>query len=505
MAVYRFSVKHGSRAKGTSARAHVSYILREERYEYGSHELRYTESGNLPEWAQENPKHFWSTADLYESANARLYTEFEVALPRELSTEQQTDLAKEFLKNEIGDRHAYTIAIHESTTTDGGVNPHFHLMFSTRKNDGIERRESLFFKRANSRSPEEGGAPKDRSWMPKPRLHELRVSWETHANRALEMAGVLATVDHRSLRDQGIDRDPQPKLTPMDVMLWKQGIKTQTVEQVLLCREIARIQAKQGDARETLSKLEKMGQLEAFGKRVGVTLERQESHLRSLVERRETADQIVDTLTEQTRAMPKTDEDALKEARTRLYGRAYAEHHSALKKASERFCEARERVQSWGQQPIAAILELPAVVDSFGNLLRLRQEFVVLQEQTQRYAEKMQSQEVVTECKRVADEILEDRQAVLAERDKALEVALKTRQELEQHAEIAQELNGIMAEVRADFEQEAEKLSPVLQQMIRVDNQSVEVGQKAEQPQIQARQEMSLGHRLKLSLSPESE
>lgn len=72
MAIYRFSMKHGSRAKGTSAGAHGRYILREGQYAKGSDDLKYSESGNMPEWVKNGGLQFWDAADLYEAENARL-------------------------------------------------------------------------------------------------------------------------------------------------------------------------------------------------------------------------------------------------------------------------------------------------------------------------------------------------------------------------------------------------------------------------------------------------
>ena len=169
MAIYRFSLKSCSRAQGKSGAAHASYIQRTERYEYGAHELKYTESGNMPEWAI-SASHFWEVADFRERLNAEIYREFEISLPRELTTEQQIRLTREFLRTELRDRHPYTMAIHEVPAMDGGTNPHAHVMFTTRSlADGIRRGEEAFFKRANPKHPEQGGAPKDRSWKPKDR------------------------------------------------------------------------------------------------------------------------------------------------------------------------------------------------------------------------------------------------------------------------------------------------------------------------------------------------
>ena len=132
MASYHCSVKTGSRGIGA---AHADYIAREGRYaslsenekrEGESHaayierigkfakyeDLAYKETGNLPSWATSS-QDFWRTAEEMERANGRIYAEIEVALPNELTREQQIELVKEFIKEQIGERHVYTVGIHD--------------------------------------------------------------------------------------------------------------------------------------------------------------------------------------------------------------------------------------------------------------------------------------------------------------------------------------------------------------------------------------------------------
>ena len=106
MASYHCSVKVG--AKGQAA-GHGRYIARvgkysgHERYE----DLEASGHGNMPAWAAHNPDHFWSAADEHERANGATYREIEVALPRELTTDQRRELVEDFISQELGDRHAY--------------------------------------------------------------------------------------------------------------------------------------------------------------------------------------------------------------------------------------------------------------------------------------------------------------------------------------------------------------------------------------------------------------
>jgi hypothetical protein len=230
MAIGRLCVKVGKAGK---AGVHAEYIARQGRYanriERGE-KLEATEAGNMPAWATHNPQLFWQAADEFERKNGTTYREFEVALPRELTPEQRLDLVRDFVAQELGDRHAYQFAIHTPTALDGGEQPHAHIMFSERQRDGIERDPEQYFKRYNAKAPDRGGARKsfapleaqaemsaDKLGRKNERaelLQQLRGRWERTCNAHLERAGEQARIDMRSYRDQGLDRRPELKQMP---------------------------------------------------------------------------------------------------------------------------------------------------------------------------------------------------------------------------------------------------------------------------------------------------
>ena len=206
MAIYHLSVKTGSRIGGQSAKAKSEYIEREGKYEKDRDELAYSESGNMPEWAEDDPQKYWAAADEHERANGSLFKEVEFAVPVELNERQQQELASSFAADLTGgERLPYTMAIHRG----GGDNPHVHLMISERGLDGHDRDAEQWFKRANKAAPEKGGALKTRSFMNKEWLENTRKAWETAANTALDRAGRAERIDHRSLaaqREEAIER-----------------------------------------------------------------------------------------------------------------------------------------------------------------------------------------------------------------------------------------------------------------------------------------------------------
>jgi hypothetical protein len=167
MASYHLSVKTGGKG---SASPHADYISRDGKYaREKDSDLEHKESGNMPAWAAHKPSEFWKAADTSERANGCTYREIEIALPRELKPEQRLELVRDFVQQEIGDRHAYQFAIHNpKAAIAGGEQPHAHIMFSERINDGIHRDPEQYFKRANTKEPERGGAKRHVSGKHRP-------------------------------------------------------------------------------------------------------------------------------------------------------------------------------------------------------------------------------------------------------------------------------------------------------------------------------------------------
>ena len=212
MASYHLQINTGGKGDAVE---HAQYIQREGRFteeKYG--EVAARGSANMPEWAREDVSAFWKASDKYERANGNTYREFEVALPRELSREQQIALVQRFAEQELGSARPYQWVIHTPLAADRKEQPHVHVMFSDRQQDGLERGPEQFFKRYNAKTPERGGARKmsygDTKEEAALAYKGIRARWGDVQNLALEQAGVEARVDHRSLRDQGIwDREPE--------------------------------------------------------------------------------------------------------------------------------------------------------------------------------------------------------------------------------------------------------------------------------------------------------
>jgi hypothetical protein len=194
MAIVHVAFKSSSKAPPAAAHAH--YIARDGQYERrGGVEL--VESGNMPEFAQADPHSFWVAADTHERANGRTYTELQIALPRELDPAQRQELAREATREILGDRFAYTLAVHVPLAKDNIDQPHMHLMFSERAVTEATREmpEERFFKR--------NGAKKDPEWNDRNKPEEVREKWVEMMNGAMQKAGIEQRLDARSWIEQG--------------------------------------------------------------------------------------------------------------------------------------------------------------------------------------------------------------------------------------------------------------------------------------------------------------
>lgn len=192
MATYHFTVK--SKAKGY-ATSHFQYIARLAQYslirETSQEKIEYVVHGAcMPSWVK-SPIEFWQAADTYERANAKAYMEYEFALPNELTIEARKTLVTTFLDKYIAQhQYPHSYAIHNvKSRISGEDQPHCHMMFSLRADDGLDRTAERYFKRYNNKAPDKGGVRKkqlqegfeDYSAF----LLFIRKAWENHLNDAL--------------------------------------------------------------------------------------------------------------------------------------------------------------------------------------------------------------------------------------------------------------------------------------------------------------------------------
>ncbi|MFN4164351.1 MAG: MobQ family relaxase [Ferrovibrio sp.] len=231
MAIFRMSAQVISRAVGRSATAAAAYragaLIVDERTGL-KHDYRHKGSvlhsavvlpDGAPAWSREE---LWNQVERIERRrDAQLAREFELALPRELDRQQQIKLVDRFIRAEFVARGmAVDWAFHNPIASDRLPQPHAHVMTTLR-----------------SVGPEGLTNNKDRSWNDKALLNHWRASWAEHVNAALQAAGRPERVDHRSLADRGIDREPEPKIGPVARAMERRGRRTDRGDEWRQARE----------------------------------------------------------------------------------------------------------------------------------------------------------------------------------------------------------------------------------------------------------------------------
>lgn len=233
MATYHLSLKNG---KTGTAKQHADYILREGRFSSGrrAEELVY-KNANLPHWAM-SASDFFAHADKYERTNGRAYSEFEIALPNELTHEENQKLVNDFVGKHIGNNKVWAYAIHSKPATfdDDEEQIHAHIMFCERVvEDGMTKAKSpsKFFKRYNGKSPDNSGYKKDERFTSsdaRDSIKKIRQSWEDMVNAEHTSRRINKTVSCKTLKVQRdlaaaagdndladfFDREPQEHLGP---------------------------------------------------------------------------------------------------------------------------------------------------------------------------------------------------------------------------------------------------------------------------------------------------
>lgn len=211
MAIYHLSVKTISRSAGRSATAAAAYRsgveiadqLTGEVHDYTRKRgIAHTElvlPAGAPEWALDRAA-IWNAAEQAETRkNSTVAREFEVALPAELSPAERQRLAVDFAR-EIVERHGCIadVSIHEPGREGDNRNHHAHILLSTR------------------RLTPEGFGEKTRELDDRKtkEVDRWRERFATIQNERLQVAGIEARVDHRSLEEQGIERVPAQHLGP---------------------------------------------------------------------------------------------------------------------------------------------------------------------------------------------------------------------------------------------------------------------------------------------------
>jgi ATP-dependent exoDNAse (exonuclease V) alpha subunit len=218
MAQYRLAAQVIGRSAGRSATAAAAYRagvrIVDERtglvHDYTRREgvvhAEIVTPENAPDWMADRAA-LWNAVEAVEKRrDAQLARELQLSLPHELSADQRVELVRSFLRETFASEGMIAdFAIHAPDRDGDARNHHAHVLLTMRDLMG------------------EGFGKKNRDWNDDSRLQEWRAAWAAHQNRAFERLGIAARVDHRSLEDQGIDREPQKHQGPIATEIERDG------------------------------------------------------------------------------------------------------------------------------------------------------------------------------------------------------------------------------------------------------------------------------------------
>jgi hypothetical protein len=244
VASYSCSVQVISRGKGRSAVAAAAYRAREriedERqgkvhdYRY-KHDLVHCEI-LLPETAPERLASravLWNEIEQIEKQkNAQLAREVRVALPQELSREQNIELARDIAREFVKEGMIADLCIHDEETG----NPHAHIMLTMRSLDEngdweAKSRKAYVVDEDGERIRLQSGQWKSykvdtTDWNKDYKVEQWRGMVADRTNETLERYLQPDRVDHRSYARQGFEQIPLERLSRTAWEMEQRGIQT---------------------------------------------------------------------------------------------------------------------------------------------------------------------------------------------------------------------------------------------------------------------------------------
>jgi ATP-dependent exoDNAse (exonuclease V) alpha subunit len=243
MAIFHLQINSISRGAGRSAAAAAAYRagerIRDERTGV-LHNFAYRTDVSHKEillpsrlqgadcaWATDRTS-LWNAAERAELRHdARVAREYQVTLPFELSADERLRLART-LAQELAERHnvAIDLAVHAPPEAGDPRNHHAHLLATSR-----EITASGFGGKAGL---DMAGTERQRRGLPVgiAEIKAVRERWAALSNQAFEAAGLQERIDHRSLRAQGIDREPLPYIPARAFYMERRGLHSEVAERI---------------------------------------------------------------------------------------------------------------------------------------------------------------------------------------------------------------------------------------------------------------------------------
>ena len=245
---FHFNISMISRGKSKSAVASAAYISCEKiknEWDGVTHDY-HNKKGllhseiflleNIPKEFQ-NRSFLWNSVELNEKAsNAQLARNFIIALPKELSFEENKKLITEFIQeNFVSEGMIADLAIHDESN-EGNNNIHAHIMTTLRPINEkgqwqAKSKKEYILDDEGNKILNKNGKPKTRKveltdWNNKGNAEKWRESFAEICNIYLERNNLEKRVDHRSFERQGIQEIPTIHLGASASALERKGIET---------------------------------------------------------------------------------------------------------------------------------------------------------------------------------------------------------------------------------------------------------------------------------------
>ena len=250
MAIFHMNCKIISRGKGSSAVAGAAYQAGEKLYdEYYGEQQDYTRKKGvvesfimLPDYAPRrllDRQTLWNEVEAQEKRkDAQIAYSYDYAFQNELTLEENIRLLrKHLLKNYVSRGMICDVSIHFPNPEEGGdPNPHAHIKCPSRP---LNKDGTWGLKQHKEEALDENGKPKlnakgnpmvrwvsNTDWGRKETLNLFRAEWARIVNEAFEEKGLECHIDHRSYKEQGIDKVPQVHEGAKVRKMEKRGIHT---------------------------------------------------------------------------------------------------------------------------------------------------------------------------------------------------------------------------------------------------------------------------------------
>ena len=171
------------------------------------------------DWAKDRES-YWNAVEAREKRkDALLAKEAVLVLPRGLTAEQQKDIVEGWANENLVEKRGLVVdyAIHSPKASDGGENPHAHVLYYPRPIDPEGEFSKMKLTGYKTENTVDGVKV----------LKGFHQSYQDHLNRVTG-----DNHDLRSYKERGIDRIPQPKKGKKVTYLEKKGYQTKRAAKV---------------------------------------------------------------------------------------------------------------------------------------------------------------------------------------------------------------------------------------------------------------------------------